>query len=65
MIKESTLKPGDIISNSKLIEIFKCSARGGMRRSLRTNTLALISDHTKSLYEDRRIGDIFHYTGMF
>jgi 5-methylcytosine-specific restriction enzyme A len=35
----------------------------GMRRSLETNTLVLVSDHTK-LYEDRWEGNIFHYTGM-
>jgi len=35
-----------------------------MRRSRRTNTLVLISDHTKSYYEDKWEGNIFHYTGM-
>lgn len=35
----------------------------GMRRSLETNTLVLVSDHTK-LYEDRWEDNIFHYTGM-
>jgi 5-methylcytosine-specific restriction protein A len=35
-----------------------------MRRSIRTNSLVLISDHTKSTYEDKWIGKIFHYTGM-
>ncbi len=58
------LKTGDIISNGQLIDLFKCSARGGMRRSHKTNTLVIISDHTKSLYEDRWIEGIFHYTGM-
>lgn len=37
---------------------------GGMRRSKATNTLIIISDHTKGLYEDKWIGDILHYTGM-
>jgi hypothetical protein len=36
---------------------------GGMRRSLKTNTLVLISDRTK-LYKDRWENGIFHYTGM-
>ncbi len=35
-----------------------------MRRAHRTKSLVLISDHTKSFYEDRWIDDIFHYTGM-
>lgn len=34
-----------------------------MRRSLRTNSLVLISDQTK-LYHDRWNGDVFLYTGM-
>lgn len=58
------LKKGEVISNEKLVKIFQCGIRGGMRRSKQTNTLVIISDHTKSIYEDRWIGDIFHYTGM-
>jgi len=46
------------------MELFKCSTRGGMRRSLKTNSLVIISDHSKAIYEDRWIDDIFHYTGM-
>jgi len=54
----------DTIDNDTLRAIFKCSSQGGMRRSIRTNSLVLISDHTKSTYEDKWIGKIFHYTGM-
>jgi 5-methylcytosine-specific restriction enzyme A len=35
-----------------------------MRRSNKTNTLVLVSDPTKALYEDRWEGDILFYTGM-
>ncbi|KJF46280.1 HNH endonuclease [Bacillus altitudinis] len=35
-----------------------------MRRSHKTNTLVLVSDHTKALYEDRWDGNVLHYTGM-
>jgi 5-methylcytosine-specific restriction enzyme A len=35
-----------------------------MRRSHQTNTLVIVSDHTKAIYEDRWINDTFHYTGM-
>jgi 5-methylcytosine-specific restriction enzyme A len=58
------IKPGDIIDNETIRAIFKCSSQGGMRRSLRTNSLVLVSDHTKSFYEDKWINEIFHYTGM-
>jgi 5-methylcytosine-specific restriction protein A len=58
------LKIGETIINDQLSSIFKCSKFGGMRRSHRTNTLVIVSDHTKGVYEDRWINDILHYTGM-
>jgi 5-methylcytosine-specific restriction enzyme A len=58
------LTQGQIISNNELMAIFKCSPQGGMRRSHRTNTLVIVSDHTKGLYEDRWDGNTLHYTGM-
>ncbi len=59
------LQPGDVIDNKGLVDIFKVSPQGGMRRSLKTNSLVIISDHTRgNVYEDRWMGDIFHYTGM-
>ncbi|MFX0095835.1 MAG: HNH endonuclease [Candidatus Hodarchaeota archaeon] len=64
MIFNHKLNPGDTISNQVLAEIFKCSTQGGMRRSHATNTLVIVSDHTKSIYEDRWKKDILHYTGM-
>jgi 5-methylcytosine-specific restriction enzyme A len=60
----SELKPGVTLDNNQIMETFKCSGQGGMRRSLETNTLVLVSNHTESLYEDRWEGGIFHYTGM-
>ncbi len=58
------LKPGDVIDNKQLTGIFKCGTQMGMRKSNETNTLVLVSNHTKSLYEDGWRGDKFHYTGM-
>jgi 5-methylcytosine-specific restriction enzyme A len=58
------IEQGQVSSNKELCEIFQCSPQGGMRRSLKTNSLLIISDHTKAIYEDRWINDIFHYTGM-
>lgn len=57
------LRAGQVLSNQEIVNIFKCSNQGGMRRSLKTNTLVLISDRTK-LYRDRWENGIFHYTGM-
>ena len=58
------LNPGDSIDNDQLKSIFKCSPQGGMRRSLRTETLVIVSNHTRSIYEDRWIDNTLHYTGM-
>lgn len=58
------LNPGDVINNDILCEIFKCSPQGGMRRALRTNSLIIVSNHIESLYDDRWIDDVLHYTGM-
>jgi 5-methylcytosine-specific restriction protein A len=64
MVDLNGLKPGETIDNDQLREIFKCSPQGGMRRSLTTNTLVIVSNHVTSIYDDRWVGGIFHYTGM-
>lgn len=58
------LVKGEIIDNNSLVEIFKCSPQGGMRYSKRTNTLVLVSNHVKGIYNDRWEGNTLHYTGM-
>lgn len=60
----SKIQQGEILNNDQLCEIFKCSPQGGMRRSLETNTLVIVSNHVQSIYDDRWIDDVFHYTGM-
>jgi 5-methylcytosine-specific restriction protein A len=57
-------KTGDTLTNDRLCEMFQCSPQGGMRRSLKTNTLVLISNHVDSVYHDRWIDGVLHYTGM-
>lgn len=59
-----SLRVGTVLSNNDLMRIFKCANSSGMRRSHKTNTLSIISDHTRAIYEDRWIEDVFHYTGM-
>ena len=51
-------------SHADIVEAFQCGNMGGMRRSRKTNTLMLICDHTKGLYDDMWHGDTLHYTGM-
>ena len=55
---------GQTVTHADIIAEFKCGNMGGMRRSKTTNSLIIISDHTKGLYEDKWFGDILHYTGM-
>lgn len=66
MVFDPGLKPGNVLRNEDITNIFGCSPQGGMRRSHKTNTLVLISNHDKlnNPYNDRWIGSIFHYTGM-
>jgi 5-methylcytosine-specific restriction enzyme A len=59
-----SLKIGAVLNNETLCEIFSCSPQGGMRRSHTTNTLVIVSNHIKTIYDDRWINDVFHYTGM-
>ncbi|MEK4529942.1 HNH endonuclease signature motif containing protein [Paenibacillus sp. FSL H8-0104] len=58
------LRAGDTVNNEQLCGIFQCSPQGGMRRSLKKNSLIIVSNHVKSLYDDRWVNDILHYTGM-
>ena len=58
------LSQGQVIDNEHLCNAFGCSPQGGMRRSLKTNTLVLVSNHVESIYDDRWINGVFHYTGM-
>ena len=57
-------KVDKVYSHSDIVEAFQCGNMGGMRRSKKTNTLMLVCDHTKGLYDDMWHGDVLHYTGM-
>ena len=58
------LSQGDELTNKELCSIFKCSLMGGMNRSLETNTLVLVSNRIRSIYQDRIDDAVIHYTGM-
>jgi 5-methylcytosine-specific restriction enzyme A len=64
MIFEPNLQKDQLIDNQYLCSIFKCSPQGGMRRSLKTNTLVVISDQTKRVYRDLWKDGVLLYTGM-
>jgi 5-methylcytosine-specific restriction protein A len=52
------------LSNNQLLKAFGVSNAGGMRWSKKNSHLIIVADHTKSLYEDRRVGEVLYYTGM-
>ena len=64
IVFDPNLRFGEIISNNKIVEIFKCGNMGGMRRSHITNSLVLIMDHIKGFYRDKRVREKIKYTGM-
>jgi hypothetical protein len=51
MVFNPDLEKNQVIDNDDLRSIFKCSPRGGMRRSHKANTLVIISDHTKGFIQ--------------
>lgn len=50
--------------NDDIVKAFGCSTQGGMRRSHKTNTLVIVTNPLKGLYDDRWQDGILHYTGM-
>lgn len=60
------LERGEVVNNERITEIFRCAPQGGMRRSLKTNTLVLISDYTNDLYPDVKSdpSGIWYFCGM-
>ncbi len=60
----NNLKIGNHYNNDDICNTFLCAPQGGMRRSHKTNTLVLVANHTKSLYEDEWKLDTMNYTGM-
>ncbi len=55
---------GKIYSNKEICAIFGCGNMGGMRKVNATNSLILITDPSKGIYEDRWDDDTLYYTGM-
>ena len=58
------LEQGAELINEQLCNLFGVSPQGGMRRSLKNDALVLISNRVESLYQDRFVDGVIHYTGM-
>jgi len=63
-LSSDDLVPGAILNNPELMARFDVGLMGGMRRSVERGHLVVVSDHTKTLYDDRWEGNLLHYTGM-
>lgn len=64
MAFETGLAIGEVIPNSRLTEVFQCGNMGRMRRSKKTDTLVLVTNHNKCLYHDKWEGEVLHFTGV-
>lgn len=58
------IKVGEVLTNHEMMEKFKIANSGGMRRSLKTNSLVLIHNTIDSIYNDRWDNNELLYTGM-
>jgi len=57
------LQLGSQYSNEEVRSTFHCSLMSGMNKSNTTNTLVLIINNIKSIYEDKWFGNKLHYVG--
>jgi 5-methylcytosine-specific restriction enzyme A len=64
MAEAAELLPGEEINNERLCELFGCGPQGGMRRAHKTGTLVIVSNHVETIYDDRWLDGVLHYTGM-
>lgn len=60
----SHLKPGTILTNKEISQTFKCPFEGGMRWSLKTNALVLVTNPLISPYGNQWDGKTLHFIGM-
>jgi 5-methylcytosine-specific restriction protein A len=58
------MKPGEVIDNNTPRKTFGVGNMGGMRHSRSNMLLVIVSDHTKTIYDDHWEGNVLHYTGM-
>jgi len=58
------MKPGEVIDNGTLLKTFGVGNMGGMRRSRSNKLHVIVSDHTKTIYDEHWEGNVLHYTGM-
>jgi 5-methylcytosine-specific restriction protein A len=58
------IRPGLVISNDDIVQIFSVGNAGGMRWSSEHACMIIIVDHTNTLYDDRWIDGVLDYTGM-
>lgn len=55
---------GQVVSNSDIVQEFRCDNMNGIRPSKTTQSVVIVANHTKGLYTDEWYGDTLHYCGM-
>lgn len=60
------IQKGDFLTNEEISKLFRCAIQGGMRRSLKTNSLVLVTDKTENTYKNisRDDNEIWWFSGM-
>lgn len=58
------LKPGQVVSNKILMEIFECACEGGIRYSSRTGTIVLVINNTRGIQKSGWQGNRIDFIGQ-
>jgi len=60
------IQKGDFLTNEEISKLFRCAIQGGMRRSLKTNSLVLVTDKKGNTYKNisRDDNEIWWFSGM-
>ena len=49
-MSDLNLKPGQVVTNRQLMDLFQCACEGGIRYSSGTDTIVLVNNLVKNLY---------------
>lgn len=55
---------GDVLENKQIAETFLCSNQGGIRKSIRTKSIVLITKYDCNTYKHRLENGVFYFVGQ-
>ena len=59
-----SLKPGTILNNKEITEVFHCQFEGGIRKSKKLHLLVLVNDPKYGLYDNRWEKNTLYFTAI-